>query len=179
MTAKQDKFPLLDTTKPNYLEETFTHDLPPLIRFSGKVVEMLREGVVEPLKIKLQAVKSATEASEMILRIDDMIASSGSGSAPGGPPGAPPGAPPSGPPGAVPPPSGPPGAGPPPSGPPGSAPPPAGPPSAGPPPSGPPGAGGPPKASPPSNPISIRGSLMNELQDVLTRRRKKVDNSLQ
>ncbi len=47
--------------------------------FSGKVVNMLNEGVVEPLKIKLQAVKSATEASEMILRIDDIIASSGSG----------------------------------------------------------------------------------------------------
>jgi chaperonin GroEL (HSP60 family) len=47
--------------------------------FSGKVVDMMREGVVEPLKIKLQAVKSATEAAEMILRIDDLIASSGSG----------------------------------------------------------------------------------------------------
>jgi thermosome len=47
--------------------------------FSGKVVDMMREGVVEPLKIKLQALKSATEAAEMILRIDDLIASSGSG----------------------------------------------------------------------------------------------------
>lgn len=47
--------------------------------FSGKVVDMMREGVVEPLKIKLQAIKSATEAAEMILRIDDLIASSGSG----------------------------------------------------------------------------------------------------
>ncbi len=46
---------------------------------SGRVVSMMREGIVEPLKIKLQAVKSATEAAEMILRIDDLIASSGSG----------------------------------------------------------------------------------------------------
>ena len=46
--------------------------------FSGKVVDMLKAGVVEPLKIKLQAVQSATEAAEMILRIDDLIAASGS-----------------------------------------------------------------------------------------------------
>jgi len=52
--------------------------------FSGKVVNMEREGVVEPLKIKLQAIKSATEASEMILRIDDIIAASGSSDGPGG-----------------------------------------------------------------------------------------------
>jgi thermosome len=45
--------------------------------FSGNVVDMLREGVIEPLKIKLQAVKSATEAAEMILRIDDLIAAGG------------------------------------------------------------------------------------------------------
>jgi thermosome len=60
--------------------------------FSGKVVGMMREGVIEPLKIKLQAVKSATEAAEMILRIDDLIASSGGGERGGGmPPGMPPG----------------------------------------------------------------------------------------
>ncbi len=60
--------------------------------FSGKVVDMMREGVIEPLKIKLQATKSATEAAEMILRIDDMIASSGSGGGgAGGMPGMPPG----------------------------------------------------------------------------------------
>jgi chaperonin GroEL (HSP60 family) len=46
--------------------------------FSGKIVDMHRAGVVEPLKIKLQAIRSAAEAAEMILRIDDMI-SSGSG----------------------------------------------------------------------------------------------------
>ena len=46
--------------------------------YSGEVVDMLKAGVVEPLKIKLQAIQSATEAAEMILRIDDLIASSGS-----------------------------------------------------------------------------------------------------
>jgi thermosome len=61
--------------------------------FSGKVVDIMNEGVVEPLKIKLQAVKSATEAAEMILRIDDIIASSGSSDGPpaGGMPPMPPG----------------------------------------------------------------------------------------
>jgi chaperonin GroEL (HSP60 family) len=30
-------------------------------------------GVLEPLKVKSQAIKSAAEAAEMILRIDDVI----------------------------------------------------------------------------------------------------------
>jgi chaperonin GroEL (HSP60 family) len=34
-------------------------------------------GVIEPLKIKTQAIKSAAEAAEMILRIDDVITSKG------------------------------------------------------------------------------------------------------
>jgi chaperonin GroEL (HSP60 family) len=36
-----------------------------------------KEGVIEPLKIKTQAVKSASEVAELILRIDDVIAGSG------------------------------------------------------------------------------------------------------
>jgi len=54
--------------------------------FSGKAVDMWRNNVIEPLKIKTQAIKSATEASVMILRIDDVIAGSKS-SAPDMPPG--------------------------------------------------------------------------------------------
>lgn len=45
--------------------------------FKGKVVDAWEMGVIEPLKIKTQAVKSASEVSEMILRIDDVIAGSG------------------------------------------------------------------------------------------------------
>ena len=37
-----------------------------------------KKGVIEPLKIKTQAVSSAAEVAVMILRIDDVIASSGS-----------------------------------------------------------------------------------------------------
>ncbi|ENN96727.1 thermosome [Methanocaldococcus villosus KIN24-T80] len=42
--------------------------------FEGEVVNMLERGVVEPLKVKTQAIDSATEASIMLLRIDDVIA---------------------------------------------------------------------------------------------------------
>jgi archaeal chaperonin len=57
--------------------------------FTGKVMDAWKEGVIEPLKIKTQAVKSASEVAELILRIDDVIAgASDKGGAPGGmPPG--------------------------------------------------------------------------------------------
>ncbi len=38
-----------------------------------------KRGVIEPLKIKTQAVSSASEVAVMILRIDDVIAGSGKG----------------------------------------------------------------------------------------------------
>ena len=41
--------------------------------YTGKIVDMRSKGVIEPLKIKTQAIKSAAEAAEMILRIDDII----------------------------------------------------------------------------------------------------------
>jgi len=46
--------------------------------FSGKVMDAWKRGVIEPLKIKTQAISSASEVAVMILRIDDVIASSGS-----------------------------------------------------------------------------------------------------
>jgi thermosome len=55
--------------------------------FTGEVKDMKKAGVIEPLKIKLQAIKSATEAAELILRIDDMIAASGKSAPPEMPPG--------------------------------------------------------------------------------------------
>ncbi|HIH11871.1 TPA: thermosome subunit, partial [Candidatus Woesearchaeota archaeon] len=41
--------------------------------FTGLVLDAWAENVVEPLKIKTQALSSATEVAEMILRIDDVI----------------------------------------------------------------------------------------------------------
>jgi len=58
--------------------------------FTGKIVDAWKEGVLEPLKIKTQAVSTASEVATMILRIDDVIASGSkdSGAGPGGmPPG--------------------------------------------------------------------------------------------
>ena len=52
---------------------------------TGKPVDMLKLGVVEPLRVKTQAINSAAEAAIMILRIDDVIASKSGG--PGGMPG--------------------------------------------------------------------------------------------
>lgn len=42
--------------------------------FTGELVDMQEAGVIEPLRVKIQALQSAGAASEMILRIDDMIA---------------------------------------------------------------------------------------------------------
>ena len=55
----------------------------------GKIGNMFSLDIVEPLAVKEQIIKSATEAACMILRIDDVIAVSGGPSA-GGPPGMPP-----------------------------------------------------------------------------------------
>lgn len=52
---------------------------------TGEAVDMESAGVVEPLRVKTQAISSATEAAVMILRIDDIIASSKSGMPEGGP----------------------------------------------------------------------------------------------
>ena len=51
---------------------------------NGKITDMYKLDIVEPLSVKEQILKSATEAASMILRIDDVIASSKSA---GGPPG--------------------------------------------------------------------------------------------
>ena len=59
--------------------------------FRGEPTDMLKTGVIEPLRVKTQAVSSAAESATMILRIDDVIAASaeeqppaGGGMPPGG-----------------------------------------------------------------------------------------------
>jgi len=42
--------------------------------YTGSVVNMAERGIIEPLRVKIQAINSATEAASMILRIDDVIA---------------------------------------------------------------------------------------------------------
>jgi thermosome len=57
--------------------------------FEEGVVDMLEQGVVEPMAVKLQAIKSAVEVSSMILRIDDVVAATAPEAGPGGGPGGP------------------------------------------------------------------------------------------
>ena len=54
----------------------------------GKVDDMIKNKVIEPLRVSLQEIEASSEAATMILRIDDVIASKGGGGAPAGmPPG--------------------------------------------------------------------------------------------
>tara|TARA_Y100000310_G_C20672377_1_gene811012 strand:- start:948 stop:2558 length:1611 start_codon:yes stop_codon:yes gene_type:complete len=48
--------------------------------FNNQIQDVLREGIIEPTKIKTQAISSATEVAVMILRIDDVLASKGKSS---------------------------------------------------------------------------------------------------
>ncbi len=53
---------------------------------AGKVDDMMKNNVVEPLRVSMQEIEASSEAATMILRIDDVIASKGGG-APAMPPG--------------------------------------------------------------------------------------------
>jgi chaperonin GroEL (HSP60 family) len=58
--------------------------------FTGKVQNSVENGVIEPIVVKEQAMKSASESACMILRIDDVISSSKPKGGPrGGMPGGP------------------------------------------------------------------------------------------
>lgn len=54
--------------------------------FSAKIEDMKSQGIIEPTRVKKQAISAATEAANMILRIDDIISSKGKarGSMPSG-----------------------------------------------------------------------------------------------
>jgi archaeal chaperonin len=63
---------------------------------NGKVSDMFKLNVIEPLRVSVQEIQVSTEAATMILRIDDIIASKGGGGGgmpPGGPGGMPGGMP--------------------------------------------------------------------------------------
>src|SRR3989454_3888934 len=65
---------------------------------TGKTADMWKMKIVEPLRVKKQVIKSAVEAVTMLLRVDDVISSKGTGGGMGvgGPSGMPPGMPPGG-----------------------------------------------------------------------------------
>jgi chaperonin GroEL (HSP60 family) len=56
--------------------------------WTGKVTDMKKMHIIEPIRVMRQAIQGATETAMMILRIDDVIASKSGGGMPGGmPPG--------------------------------------------------------------------------------------------
>ncbi len=57
--------------------------------FTGKLQDSIANGVIEPIVVKEQAIKSAAESAAMILRIDDVITSKSPKGGPGGPGGMP------------------------------------------------------------------------------------------
>jgi len=57
--------------------------------FTGKTQNSLDSGVIEPISVKEQAIKSAAESASMILRIDDVITAKSPKGGPGGPGGMP------------------------------------------------------------------------------------------
>ena len=59
--------------------------------FTGKVQNSIENGVIEPIVVKEQAIKSAAESAAMILRVDDVITSKAPKGGPGGPGGGMPG----------------------------------------------------------------------------------------
>src|SRR4030043_2038734 len=59
--------------------------------FTGKVQNSLENGVIEPIVVKEQAIKSAAESATMILRVDDVITAKSPKGGPGGPGGGMPG----------------------------------------------------------------------------------------
>ncbi|MDH5404176.1 MAG: thermosome subunit alpha, partial [Candidatus Heimdallarchaeota archaeon] len=55
---------------------------------SGDIQDMKKLGVMEPLRVKRQAISSAAEAATILLRIDDVVSAKDlGGGGPGGPPG--------------------------------------------------------------------------------------------
>jgi thermosome len=57
----------------------------------GKVDDMLKNKVIEPLRVSIQEIQASSEAATMILRIDDVIAAKGAAPPSGAPPGGGPG----------------------------------------------------------------------------------------
>ena len=55
--------------------------------YTAKLEDMKKNKVLEPLKVKTQALISGAEVAEMLLRIDDIIAGTGKGKMPEMPPG--------------------------------------------------------------------------------------------
>ena len=71
---------LLTTLKSKHIEGDISSGINV---YSGEVVDMYEQGIIEPLRVKIQSLKSATDAVAMILKIDDIFATTRRELAPG------------------------------------------------------------------------------------------------
>ncbi len=87
--AGLDPIEVLTELKSRHEENKFTFgiDVSTSVSIAGEISDTFAKGIVEPLEIKIQALKSSSEVAMMILRIDDVIASSKGGMPSGMPPG--------------------------------------------------------------------------------------------
>ncbi len=81
--AGLDPIEVLTELKARHEEDKMTYglDVSTNVSIVGEIADTIKKGIVEPLEIKIQAIRSASEVAVMILRIDDVIASSRSGGA--------------------------------------------------------------------------------------------------
>jgi len=79
--AGLDPIEILTELKARHEENKFTFglDVSSNASIGGEISDTFAKGIIEPLEIKIQALRSASEVAIMILRIDDVIASSKSG----------------------------------------------------------------------------------------------------
>jgi chaperonin GroEL (HSP60 family) len=81
--AGLDPIEILTELRARHEENKFTFglDVSSNASVGGEINDTFGKGIIEPLEIKIQALRSASEVAIMILRIDDVIASSRGGSA--------------------------------------------------------------------------------------------------
>jgi archaeal chaperonin len=70
--AGLDPIDIITALKSSHENDNYWHGIDV---FSGKIIDVIKQGIIEPLKIKTQAISSASEVAIMILRIDDIITS--------------------------------------------------------------------------------------------------------
>ena len=79
-------FPHVETPDAMVLVSQEAYDV-----YTGQIEDMRALNVLEPLRVGTQAIQAATETANMVLRIDDVIASKSGGGGGGAPGGMPPG----------------------------------------------------------------------------------------
>lgn len=72
--AGLDPIDIIGKLNQKYKEEKYTYGIDPE---RSEIADMKKQGVLEPLRVKTQAIESASEAATMLLRIDDVVAAKG------------------------------------------------------------------------------------------------------